>query len=119
MAKSWAFAVMVCCTFLTSIAQFFFKKGAVSLSWANASSILNLYLLLGVLLYFSGAVLMILALRGGELSVLYPVIATSYIWVSLLSLVFLHEQMNFFKWSGICFVLAGVTLVGFGSRGKK
>ena len=38
-----------------------------------------------------------LALRDGELSLLYPVIALTYVWVTVLSLVIFHEAMNPFK----------------------
>ena len=39
----------------------------------------------GYFLYGLGAVLFTLALRDGELSVLYPVISLTYVWVAILS----------------------------------
>ena len=59
---------------------------------------------------------MILSLRGGEVSVLYPIIATSYIWVSFLSIFFLNESMNNFKWLGVTSIIAGIILIGYGSK---
>ena len=53
-----------------------------------------------------------MALRHGELSVLFPVYALSYIWVDLLSLYFFHEHMNVWKTAGIIFVMGGVALLG-------
>ena len=46
---------------------------------------------------------------------LYPVISMSYVWVALFSKVFLHEEMNKYKWLGIILIVGGVILIGFGS----
>ena len=117
MAKLWAFAIMFLCTLLTSAAQFFYKKGASQLSFSFAGIFLNLWLYVGMGLYVIGAVLMLIALRGGELSVLYPVIATSFIWVNLISAYLLHETITIIGWGGIACIIAGISLIGFGSRG--
>jgi len=63
----------------------------------------------------ANTVLFIPALRGGELSVLYPLVALVYVWVSLLSVRFLGEKMNPMKWLGIALILLGVTLIGLGA----
>ena len=44
---------------------------------------------------------MVLALRDGELSLMYPVIALTYVWVTVLSLVLFHETVNPYKLTGI------------------
>ena len=59
---------------------------------------------------------MIISFRGGDVSVLYPIVATSYIWVSFLSIYFLNEAMNFFKWLGIFTIILGIALIGYGSN---
>jgi undecaprenyl phosphate-alpha-L-ara4N flippase subunit ArnE len=108
---------MVLCTFLTSVAQFFYKKGAGELAFSMSGLFLNWHLYLGMLLYLSGAVLMITALRGGELSVLYPVIATAFIWVNVISWLWLSEPMDSFKWFGVGFIIIGISFIGYGSKG--
>ena len=45
-------------------------------------------------LHACNAFLLILALRDGELSMLYPIIALTYVWVNLLSMYFFHEHLN-------------------------
>jgi uncharacterized membrane protein len=60
--------------------------------------------------------LFIPALKGGDLSVLYPFVALAYIWVSLLSVKFLGEKMNKFKWLGIALIIIGVSFIGIGSN---
>ena len=75
----------------------------------------NYHLFGGVILYALGTIFFIPALKGGDLSVLYPFVALGYIWVSLLSVKFLGEKMNKFKWIGISLIIIGVTFIGLGS----
>jgi uncharacterized membrane protein len=72
----------------------------------------NYMLLLGYCVQSGNALLLILALRDGELSMLYPIIALTYVWVNLLSMYFFHEQMNIWKALGIVLVIGGVGLLG-------
>jgi len=58
------------------------------------------------------AILMILALRDGELSMLYPIIALTYVWVNIASIYFFDEKMNFWKAVGILMVIGGVAWMG-------
>ncbi len=70
---------------------------------------------LGVISYGIGLLFMLKALRRGELTVVYPILATSFIWVSLASpLFFPTDFMTMQKWIGIFIVSAGVSLVGKG-----
>ena len=69
-------------------------------------------LILGFGAHSLNALLLILALRDGELSMLYPVIALTYVWVNLLSMYFFHEHMNVWKALGIALVIGGVGLLG-------
>jgi drug/metabolite transporter (DMT)-like permease len=114
--RLWAFGLVLLCTAFTSTAQIFYKFGAGNLRFDILSLITNYYLIIGICLYALGAVILIIALRGGELSVLYPIIATSYIWVSILSVYFLDEAMNLFKWFGVLVIFLGVSFVGIGSK---
>ena len=70
----------------------------------------NYQLVLGYAAHSGNALLLILALRDGELSMLYPIIALTYVWVNLLSMYFFHEQMNVWKALGIALVIGGVAL---------
>ncbi len=114
--KLWAMGVVLFCTLLTSTAQIFYKFGAEKLELNFISLLTNYEIMMGILLYAVGGVLLILSLRGGEVSVLYPIIATSYIWVSFLSIYFLGEIMNPYKWMGVSAIVMGIVLIGFGSK---
>lgn len=75
----------------------------------------NYPLLLGYTAHSGNALLLILALRDGELSMLYPIIALTYVWVNLLSMYFFNEHMNLWKGVGIALVIGGVSLMGWAS----
>ena len=114
--KLWAIGVVLFCTLLTSTAQIFYKFGAEKLSFNIIELVTNYELIMGMVLYAIGGILIILSFRGGEVSVLYPIIATSYIWVSFLSIYFLNESMNLYKWLGVFTIVAGIVLIGYGSK---
>lgn len=114
--KTWAVFTVVFTTLLTSVAQLFYKKGADQLEFTVLALATNWPLIIGLFLYAIAAGLVIIAFRGGEVSVLYPIIATSYIWVSFLSVTFLDEQMNVYKWLGILTIVSGIILIGYGSK---
>jgi multidrug transporter EmrE-like cation transporter len=76
----------------------------------------NVALLGGLSFYGVSTVLLVLALKDGELSLLWPVIALTYVWVTLLSLVIFHDRVNPIKLAGIAIIVAGVAVMG---RGQK
>jgi len=111
----WAVGLVVLATVIGAFGAIFMKKGAERFR-LNAKSLLTNYpLILGIVFYGISTIIFIPALRGGELSVMYPLVSLSYIWVSLLSITLLGEKMNKFKWAGIIIILIGVSLIGFGS----
>ncbi len=112
-----AIAIVFLCTLIGSAAQILMKSGANNLTGGSLLGfVTNLPLMAGYVLYGLSTVLLVLALRDGELSVLYPVIALSYVWVTILSVMFFRESMNFFKYLGIATIVLGVTVLGKGGR---
>ncbi len=116
-----SFILVVCCTFIGAAAQILLKKGADALGenptmlQTAMAMILNPALLAGFSMYGVSMVLLVLALRHGELSLLYPVFALTYVWVAILSVVVLHESMNAFKLAGIAIIVGGIAVLGKGS----
>ena len=113
--KLWAILLVVFATLIGAFGPILLKKASAK-SLSKISSLATNYNLFGgVALYGIGTILFIPALKGGELSVLYPFVALSYIWVSLLSTKFLGEKMNKYKWMGIALIIMGVSFIGLGS----
>jgi len=92
--------------------------GQLFLKYATIQSfILNFYLLEWFFLYIIAIILMTLAFREGEISVLSPFLATSYVWVILVSPIFIAtESITSFKVIGSILVFIGVSLIGIGGR---
>lgn len=109
-----AIVLMIIVTFLISAGQLLIKKGVSEIS--DFYSLLNLSLLAGFFIYFIALVVMLIALKKGEVSVLYPIMALSYIWILFLSFIFLGEQMNNLKIIGTIIIFVGVSLIGMGGR---
>ncbi|PIN72402.1 hypothetical protein COV21_02320 [Candidatus Woesearchaeota archaeon CG10_big_fil_rev_8_21_14_0_10_45_5] len=113
--KLWAIVLVLVCTIFTSIGQILYKVASKTLLLNIYSIITNVPLIIGLASYFVGAVLLIIALRNGELSVLYPFVSTGFVWVSILSTRFLGESMSMQKWAGIAVIFFGISLIGIGS----
>ena len=113
--------IVVACTLIGAAAQVLIKLGAAQLSHASLiATFLSIFtvptLFFGYCLYGLFAVMMVYALRHGELSILYPVIALTFVWVSILSAMIFHEVMNPIKIAGIAIIIAGVAVLGLGSK---
>ena len=59
-----------------------------------------------------------IALKYGELSILYPVIALTYVWVTVLSVGIYHESVSVPKLLGLTAVVLGVAVLGRSTRKK-
>jgi drug/metabolite transporter (DMT)-like permease len=117
-------ALVFFCTLIGAGAQVLMKMGAQALPAVGVTALLvnpliilrNLYLLGGLSLYGMFTVLLVLALRDAELSIIYPVIALNYVWVTCLSLLLFNETLNFFKAGGILVIMLGVIVLGRGGQ---
>jgi multidrug transporter EmrE-like cation transporter len=121
-ARRRSFMLVFCCTLVGAAAQMFIKTGANNLAQpgfigAVLGMLTNPMLFTGYALYGFNTLLLAVALKDSELSLLYPVIALTYVWVSILSVGLLHESMNVFKFAGISAIVFGIAILGRGSKG--
>ena len=104
--------LIIITTFFTSTAQILLKLGSERLSFNITTLITNTDLIIGLVFYAIAATSLILSLREGDLSVVYPIISTSYIWVAILSSYFFNELLTTQKMLGLGIIMGGVTLLG-------
>ena len=97
-----------------SFGAVFLKLGAARLD-GSVLSFANSRLLLGVTLFLGSSVFYALGIRGGQLSVLYPMVSLGYIWTLLWSRLFFNEPFTRGKFAGLGLILLGVFFVGLGS----
>jgi uncharacterized membrane protein len=112
-----AILLVFSCTVLGAAAQILMKIGMSHFLPQVAAIVTNVPLIAGYALYGINTLMLVLALREGELSMLYPIIALTYVWVTLLSYLLLHEPPNLYKNLGIVTIVIGVAVLGRG--GKK
>jgi len=97
-----------------SFGAVFLKKGAARLD-GSILSFVNSELIFGVALFLGSSVFYALGIRGGQLSVLYPMVSLGYLWTLLWSRLFFKEPLTASKFLGLGLILLGVCFVGMGS----
>lgn len=92
------------------------KIGMTHFQPAPMALITNLPLIGGYSLYGLFTLLLVIALREGELSMLYPIISLGYVWVTGLSYFIFHDTLNLPKLIGIVSIMIGVAVLGQGAK---
>jgi drug/metabolite transporter (DMT)-like permease len=112
----WEMGLIVISSVLVGLAPIYIKKGINKIKKMKIDYfITNWNLIFGLFLYGCSYIISIPAFKGGDLSVLYPLVSLSYIWVSIFSVKFLKEKMNTIKWIGIILIMIGVSFIGLGA----
>jgi multidrug transporter EmrE-like cation transporter len=116
--KKWAMVMVFFSTLTAATGQLLIKHGTNTLTTDIRSIATNIPLIAGYGLYGFSAAVLIVALKYGELSVLYPIYGMNFIWVAIASpIVFAgQDAMNAMKWAGVLSVVVGVSLIGLGSK---
>ena len=116
-ARRTSILLVFTCTILGAAAQLLIKTGMSHFSPHLLALATNLPLIAGYTLYGINTLMMVLALKNGEMSMLYPIIALTYVWTTLASYTVLGEPSNVYKNLGIVTIVLGVAVMG--RRGKK
>jgi len=111
MADILSIGLTVVSSILAAFGQLGLKFGSMKLKKTFQAVMTNYALLAGVFFYVAASAVFIIALRGGELTILYPIAALNYIWVSLLAKKYFHEELNHYKIIGITLIIIGVALI--------
>jgi multidrug transporter EmrE-like cation transporter len=124
LSRRQAVGVVFLCTVIAAVSQMLIKLGAkgsaVAIPWTSVAGVwanvfamaTNVHLVGGYALYAVMTVMFIVALQDEELSILYPIISLSYVWVAGLSIWLFGETLNVFKSLGVLVIVAGVAVLG-------
>lgn len=98
---------------LGAVGQFLYKEGAQNASGVNLMNfIANCRILLGMVCYIGVMVLFVAAFRiGGQMTVLYPMYASTFIWALMIGVFCLKEPLSIFKLCGIVLIIGGMFLI--------
>ncbi len=117
-----SFVLIVVSILLSTVGQFVLKTGAKQLGevgveaagqawqigWMAAT---NPWIVAGLGCYGLGAVTWIMVLTRVPLSWAYPILALNQVLILAVAWLFLGEQVNALRWSGVLLIIAGVFLV--------
>ena len=98
-----------------AIGQFLYKAGTDRTTDAISSYLLNPMLLGGVVCYIAVMVLFVAAFkRGGAMSVLYPIYASTFIWGAVIAFFAFGESIRPINIVGMLILVLGMCLMGVG-----
>jgi len=114
MQTPWSSITMyLVASLLGAAGQFLYKSGAERASGSIASYVANGRILAGVLCYVGVMVPFVAALRrGGSLTLLYPLYATTFIWSALIARWAYGTAIRPVHVAGMVLLLAGMVLMG-------
>lgn len=98
-----------------SFGAVYLKLGAAHLN-RGFRYIVNWQLALGIALFVGSSIPFVIALRHGELSVLYPMVSLSYLFALVWSRIFFNEPITRAKIGALALILVGIVCIGAGGR---
>ncbi len=120
------FSLLVLNDIVDTIAQLIMKKGLAHtgiscVSFANLAEFAvrnasSLLVWLGILVCIANFFIWIIILYKIDLSIAMPAGSTSYIFVPIVAILFLHEQVSLLRWIGVLCIVLGIHFV---SQSKK
>lgn len=96
--------------FISSISQILLKKSAGQSYKDRFHEYFNVYVIFAYGIFFVSSLMTVLAYRGVPLSVGPILEASGYVWVAVLSRIFLKEQVNKKKIAGLLLIILGICL---------
>lgn len=101
---------------IASFSQLYYKKGLkmkINNLADGIDALKNRNIQLGVLGYIVSLVIYLYALSNAQLSVVYPIFASTFIFVAVLSAVLLKESLSRTRILGVLLVFLGVVIIAF------
>jgi len=122
-------ALIIMTDIIESVAELFFKKGTLSTGIDNVT-VDNVVLFMskllassgfwtGLVLHATNFFLWAAVLSKVDLSVAFPTGSMSYIFVALLSVVFLGEHISAYRWGGIILIIIGIWFISRSTRHQE
>ena len=111
--KLTAIIITFICSIFGAIGQLFFKLGSKDLTFNLIEQLSNYKLIIGLFFYGIATIGYVFALKQVKLSILYPIVALSYVWVMILSIIFLKEIVPIYKWFGVLGLIISVGILSF------
>lgn len=99
---------------IVSFSQFLFKKN-LKTQLRGVKEVIgtlkNKYIVIGVIGYFLSLAVYLYALSKAPLSIVYPTFASTFIFITIISSVFLKEKLSARRIGGIALVFVGIVII--------
>jgi len=96
-----------------AVGQYLYKSGAERATAGWVSYVLNPRIFAGILCYIAVMVLFVAAFKkGGSLTVLYPIYASTFIWAALIALMVYGTPIKPSNIAGMLLLVGGMYLMG-------
>lgn len=106
-------AMFACAALIGAVGQYLYKSGADDATGGFVNYLANWRLLAGVVCYVAVMVLFVAAFkRGGSLTVLYQVYASTFIWAALIALLAYGTPIKPVNIAGMGALIVGMYLMG-------
>ncbi len=105
-----SYLLAIAAVLISSASQVLLKKKASNAPKSFWRKFFNAPVIVSYLLLFTSMVLNSLALREMEMTVLPCITATSFLWIMILSAIFLDEKPTRRKVAGVAMILVGVLI---------
>ena len=102
------YAVAVIATIFASIGHICFKKFALKGKIMSLAMLMNRHLVVGTILFGSSVILSIIALKFIDFSAFYSFTALNYLFISVLSKIYLKERIDKKKIIGNLIIIVGI-----------
>jgi multidrug transporter EmrE-like cation transporter len=107
--------LVISASVIGSFAAVFLKMGAAKLHH-GIHHLISLRLAAGIALFLASSIPFLIAIKHGELSVLYPMVSFSYVLTLFWSKLFFNEPITAGKVGAIAVILCGLVCIGLGAR---
>ena len=99
---------------VAALAQYLFKRSVprFGIGFGGITKLLmNRNVLLGLLIYVLSLAFYLLALGSGELSFVYPLFSSTFIFVMLISKFTFKERLSAYRILGVLLILLGISMI--------
>ena len=103
-------------SFVGSFGTVFLKAGSDRLERTVKGILTNWRLAVGICIYLISVSMYAVAVKNGELTILYPMVSLGYLWTLIWSRIFFKEPLTRNKFIGVGIILMGVVFLNFGNR---
>jgi undecaprenyl phosphate-alpha-L-ara4N flippase subunit ArnE len=107
--------LVIFASLIGSFAAVFLKMGAATLHH-GMRHLISWRLATGCALFLASSIPFLIAIKHGELSVLYPMVSFSYVLTLFWSRLFFNESITMGKVGAIAVILCGLVCIGLGAQ---